>query len=61
MVLVDNSVYSFAYQLDNGVPIVSFDREPPKDEEMLHLIYYLQTLASAEDVRAQNRQAFELR
>jgi CTD small phosphatase-like protein 2 len=55
MVLVDNSVYSFAYQLDNGVPIVSFYREPPKDEEMLHLIYYLQTLASAEDLRAQNR------
>jgi CTD small phosphatase-like protein 2 len=60
MVLVDNSVYSFAYQLDNGVPIVSFYREPPKDEEMLHLTYYLQTLAAADDVRPQNRAAFEL-
>jgi CTD small phosphatase-like protein 2 len=26
MVLVDNSVFSFAYQLENGVPIVSFYR-----------------------------------
>lgn len=60
MVLVDNSVYSFAYQLDNGVPIVSFYRQPPQDEEMLHLIYYLQTLAGVEDVRPQNRAAFEL-
>jgi CTD small phosphatase-like protein 2 len=45
MVLIDNSVYSFAYQLSNGVPIVPFYREPPKDEEMLHLIYYLSCLA----------------
>jgi CTD small phosphatase-like protein 2 len=60
MVLIDNSVYSFAYQLLNGVPIVPFYREPPKDEEMLHLIYYLSCLAQVDDVRTQNMQAFEL-
>jgi CTD small phosphatase-like protein 2 len=60
MVLIDNSVYSFAYQLSNGVPIVPFYREPPLDEEMLHLIYYLSCLANVEDVRTQNKQAFEL-
>lgn len=60
MVLIDNSVYSFAYQLSNGVPIVPFYREPPKDEEMLHLIYYLSCLAQVPDVRVQNMQAFEL-
>ncbi len=60
VVLIDNSVYSFAYQLSNGVPIVSFYREPPADEEMLHLIYYLSCLAQVEDVRIQNMQAFEL-
>ena len=24
MVIVDNAVYSFAFQLDNGIPIVPF-------------------------------------
>ena len=52
IVLVDNSVYSFAYQLSNGVPIVPFYRQPPQDEEMLHLIYYLSCLAQVDDVRA---------
>ncbi|TNV70894.1 hypothetical protein FGO68_gene4802 [Halteria grandinella] len=60
MVLVDNSVFSFAYQLENGVPIVSFYRQPPQDEEMLHLIYYLSVLGGVNDVRTQNVQAFEL-
>lgn len=31
-----------------------------EDEEMLHLIYYLNCLAQVDDVRVQNRQAFEL-
>ena len=59
MVIVDNSVYSFAYQIDNGIPIIPFYHEP-SDEEMLHLIFYLNCLATCEDVREQNREAFEL-
>lgn len=59
MVIVDNSVYSFAFQIDNGIPIIPFYKDPA-DEEMLHLIYYLNCLANVEDVRVQNRAAFEL-
>lgn len=59
MVIVDNSVYSFAYQIDNGIPIIPFYHEQ-SDEEMLHLIFYLNCLATCEDVRQQNRDAFEL-
>ncbi len=59
IVIVDNSVYSFAFQIDNGIPIIPFYNDP-QDEEMLHLIYYLTCLASVEDVRQQNRGAFEL-
>ena len=59
MVLVDNSVYSFAYQIDNGIPIISY-YDDPNDEELLHLMFYMKTLASAEDLRIQNRKAFEL-
>lgn len=50
LVIVDNSVYSFAYQIDNGIPIIPFYNDK-NDEEMLHLIYYLSCLANAEDVR----------
>ena len=57
--IVDNSVYSFAYHIDNGIPIIPFYRDK-KDEEMLHLIYYLNCLANSKDVREQNRNAFEL-
>ena len=43
MALVDNSVYSFANQLDNGIPIIPFydDRH---DEELCHLIVYIENL-----------------
>ena len=59
IILVDNSVYSFAFQLDNGVPIVSFYNDP-KDEEMLHLKFYLDCLKDCEDVREKNKEAFQL-
>ena len=59
MVLVDNSVYSFAYQIDNGIPIISY-YDDPRDEELVHLIGYLQIVAESDDVRCNNREAFEL-
>jgi CTD small phosphatase-like protein 2 len=59
IVIIDNSVYSFAFQIDNGIPIIPFYNDKA-DEEMLHLIYYLNCLAGFDDVRDQNRQAFEL-
>ena len=59
VVIIDNSVYSFAFQIDNGIPIIPFYNDS-QDEEMMHLVYYLNCLAKADDVREQNRQAFEL-
>ena len=50
IVIVDNSVYSFAFQIDNGIPIIPY-YDDKSDEEMLHLIYYLNCLAKADDVR----------
>ena len=52
-------MYSFAFQIDNGIPIIPFYNDKA-DEEMLHLVYYLNCLAGVQDVREQNRQAFEL-
>jgi CTD small phosphatase-like protein 2 len=54
MVLVDNSVYSFGYQVDNGIPIISFYNDP-EDEELLHLTFYMKCLVECNDVRLQNR------
>lgn len=59
IVIVDNSVFSFAFHIDNGVPIMPFYHDKT-DEEMLHLVYYLNCLSGVDDVREQNRQAFEL-
>ena len=60
VVIVDNATYSFAYQLDNGIPIISwFDNE--NDIELRNLIGYLYHLSNADDVRTINRQNFRLR
>lgn len=60
LILVDNAAYSFAYQLDNGIPIISWhdDRE---DREMVNLIDYLHSLIEVEDVREVNFETFHLR
>lgn len=59
VVIVDNSPHVFAYQLDNGIPIESwYDNE--KDEELLKLIPFLESLLDVEDVRPKVRERFEL-
>lgn len=60
IIIVDNAAYSFAYQLDNGIPIISWhnDRE---DREMVNLIEYLQSIAEVDDVREINFETFHLR
>lgn len=61
LVLVDNAVYSFGYQLENGIPIIPF-YEDKEDEELLHLSQYLECLAkNGGDVRDHNKKAFQLR
>ena len=60
LIIVDNAVYSFGYQLDNGIPIIPF-YDDTSDEELMHLIFYFNCLAQCEDVREQNRKAFQLR
>ena len=59
IVIVDNAAYSFAYQLDNGVPIISWT-DDEDDEELLNLVEYLRVLAIAADLREINRHTFRL-
>eukprot|EP00667_Euglena_gracilis_P009167 EG_transcript_9306 len=58
-VIVDNSPQAFAYQLDNGIPILSWF-ESPHDRELFKVIPLLDRLLEAEDVRPALRQRFQL-
>ena len=49
MVIIDNAVYSFGFQLENGIPIIPY-YEGEDDEELYHLIPYLDILADCDDV-----------
>ena len=54
VVLIDNSVLSFAYHLNNGIPIVPFI-EQKDDTELLMLGYYLVSIANFDDLTQENK------
>uniref|UniRef100_A0A7S3N2S9 FCP1 homology domain-containing protein n=1 Tax=Strombidium inclinatum TaxID=197538 RepID=A0A7S3N2S9_9SPIT len=60
IVLVDNSIISFAYQMDNGVPIKAYMRQED-DEELLFMVTFLEELNSYTDVRKHIRNTFALK
>lgn len=59
MVLIDNAAYSFGYQIDNGIPIISW-HDDPDDKELLYLTHYLKGLLNSDDVREVNQATFHL-
>ena len=60
IILVDNSILSFAFNLDNGVPISAFVRQP-NDEELLYMVSYLEEIYSYPDVREHISKTFKLK
>ncbi|CAG9319587.1 unnamed protein product [Blepharisma stoltei] len=59
VVIVDNSVHSFIYQLENGIPIVSWTNNED-DKELLNLVNYIKKLTTPDDIRKLNRKTFKL-
>ena len=59
MVIIDNSVLSFAYHIDNGIPIVPY-YEGEEDSELPILAYYLSTIYNDKDLREANRKYIKL-
>ena len=59
IVLIDNASYSYGYQIDNGIPIISW-HDDPEDKELLYLTQYLKTLLTVDDVREVNQSTFHL-
>ncbi|CAD8094199.1 unnamed protein product [Paramecium sonneborni] len=54
-ILVDNSAFSYFYQIDNGVPIIPF-YENKSDKQLSLLTKYLIGVIGYEDVREYNQQ-----
>jgi CTD small phosphatase-like protein 2 len=59
IVIIDNSAFSFGFNVNNGVPILSY-YDSTEDKELYHLIDYLEMISKAEDVRKINKEAFRL-
>ena len=60
IILVDNAVYSFGFQLTNGIPILPFYKDP-KDRELVQLVNYLRThILKAKSIQQCNAAHFKL-
>ena len=60
IILVDNLTLSFAYQIDNGIPIFPYAGNGD-DYELLALYDYLIKIKDVQDIRVYNREAFQLK
>ena len=59
ILIVDNSVMAFAYDLDNGIPILPY-YNAEKDFELLFVAYYFESLYNCDDLRVINKQYMKL-
>jgi len=57
MVLVDNAAYSYAFQLENGIPILPYYEG--SDYELAALEHYLDEIDRSGDVRELNKATFK--
>jgi len=59
ILIVDNCVISFTFQLDNGIPMLPFYNNK-NDDELMILVNYLQHLNKFEDMRVENKRVIKL-
>jgi Dullard-like phosphatase family protein len=59
VVIVDNSVLSFSFLLDNGIPILPYYGNK-NDTELIILVNYLKHLSTFDDMRIENRKNIKL-
>ena len=54
MIIIDNSILSFAFHLDNGIPILPYYSNKG-DRELTYLVHYLGNLINHVDLSAENK------
>ena len=56
MLIIDDTIVSFAFQLENGIPIMPFEGKNSEDEELRYLINYLNQIykEAKDDLRKVN-------
>ena len=59
IIIIDNSILSFAYHLNNGIPVVPF-YDSKQDSELPLLCFYLLSIASYKDLREANKEHINL-
>lgn len=59
VILIDNAVFSYAFQISNGVPMMPFYSDKD-DIEMIHLTKYLERLSHFDDIRPQISATFQI-
>lgn len=59
MVLVDNAAYSFAYQPENGIPIIPY-YHGDTDFQLKALQSYIESMLLVSDMRTVNKRTFKL-
>ena len=60
LIIIDNFVYSFGLNLDNGIPILEYTGDP-NDRELVNLQEYLIKVSKCDDIPSFNRKNFKLR
>ncbi len=59
VIIIDNSILSFVFQMDNGIPIMPF-YENKQDVELKFLTHYLENLSHFKDVSNENKKLIPL-
>jgi Dullard-like phosphatase family protein len=59
MIIIDNSVLSFSFQLENGIPILPY-YDNKEDNELRFLMNYLNNIASVTDLRTENKKSIKM-
>jgi len=54
LIIIDNSIVCFAFNLDNGVPISPYMGDNDMDEELIFLLSYLEDAYHFDDIREAN-------
>lgn len=53
MLIVDNNIYSFAFNLENGIPILNYMGDY-QDDQLLKIAEYLKQMKDAPNLRVEN-------